>query len=121
MTLLQVAQRSSDLDRSIAFYGDVLGLSFITSFDPPGLAFFDLDGVRLLLEAGAPSAILYLTVDDIDGEFARLRDAGVEMVEEPHLVYRDDDGTFHWRGTEEWMCFFKDPDDNLLALVELRR
>ncbi|WP_206062270.1 VOC family protein [Nonomuraea basaltis] len=72
--LAQVAQHADDLDRATAFYRDVLGLRHIATYRPPGLAFFDLDGVRLLIERGAPSAVLYLTTHDIEADVARLRD-----------------------------------------------
>ena len=48
------------MDRAEAFYRDVFGLRWIARFDPPGLLFFDLGNVRLLLEDGAPPSLLYL-------------------------------------------------------------
>ena len=65
----QVAQRARDLDRAVGFYRDTLGASLLARFEPPGLAFFDLAGVRLLLEASASSSTLYFAVDDIDASF----------------------------------------------------
>jgi methylmalonyl-CoA/ethylmalonyl-CoA epimerase len=118
--LHQVAQRATDLDRSVAFYRDVLELRFIARFDPPGLALFDLGGTRLLLESGAPSAILYLRVADIDAAFAALQARGVGFDDVPHRIFEDPDGLFGPAGNEEWMAFFRDPDDNVLALVEQR-
>ncbi len=118
--LHQIAQRADDLDRAVVFYRDTLGLALIARFDPPGLAFFDLGNTRLLLEQGAPTAILYLEVDDIDASTRSLRAAGVDFVEEPHLIHRDDVGTFGPAGAEEWMTFFRDSEANLLALVERR-
>ena len=120
MRLLQIALHADDLDRAEAFYRDVLGLRFIARFDPPGLVFFDLDGTRLLLEGNASSTVLYLAVADIDEAVARLQSAGVELVAEPHRIHRDDDGTFGTAGTEEWMAFFRDSEQNLLAYVERR-
>jgi len=114
--LHQVAQRALDLDRSIEFYADALGLRLVGRYDPPGLAFFDLGDTRLLLEAGAPSSLLYFGVDDIERECARLRDRGVTFVDEPHLVFDDASGQFG-EPAEEWMVFFRDPDENLLALA----
>jgi methylmalonyl-CoA/ethylmalonyl-CoA epimerase len=117
----QVAQRTGDLDRAIAFYRDVLGLRFIAKFDPPGLAFFDFGNVRLLLERGeTPPSLLYLEVDDIDATTRTLQDAGVVFDDAPHLIHRDDDGQFGPAGTEEWMAFFRDSEGNLLGLVERR-
>ena len=118
--LHQVALHADDLDRAVTFYRDVLGLRSVARFDPPGLAFFDLGQVRLLLEHGAPSSLLYLLVDDIDAEFARLTAADVAFVGEPHLVHHDADGTFGAAGTGEWMAFFHDTEGNLVALVERR-
>ena len=63
--LRQVAQHVEDMDRAVAFYRDTVGLDLIARFDPPGLAFFDLGTSRLLLESGAPPALLYLGVDDV--------------------------------------------------------
>jgi methylmalonyl-CoA/ethylmalonyl-CoA epimerase len=118
--LHQVAQGVADLDRAVAFYRDVLQLPFIARFDPPGLAFFDLGSTRLLLERGASSALLYLAVDDIDATTTALAAAGVAFVDTPHLIHRDDAGQFGAPGREEWMTFFYDSEQNLLALAERR-
>ena len=118
--LHQVAQGVEDLDRAVAFYRDVLGLPFIARFDPPGLAFFDLGSTRLLLEAGAPTALLYLAVDDIEAKAAALTAAAVTFVDTPHLIHRDEEGQFGPPGNEEWMTFFHDSEQNLLALAERR-
>ena len=48
----QIAVPVSDVDRAIAFYRDVLGMRFLFKA-PPGLGFFDCNGVRLLLDAAA--------------------------------------------------------------------
>jgi methylmalonyl-CoA/ethylmalonyl-CoA epimerase len=118
--LTQVAQGVRDLDRAEAFYRDQLELPWIARFDPPGLVFFDLGGARLLLEAGDTSSILYFTVDDIEARYTSLEERGVTCTDAPHLIHRDDDGTFGTAGTEEWMAFFRDSEDNIVALVERR-
>jgi methylmalonyl-CoA/ethylmalonyl-CoA epimerase len=104
----------------VRFYRDRLGLPFIARFDPPGLAFFDLGNTRLLLEQGAPTALLYFEVDDIDAEVQTLASNGVEIVGEPHLVHRDVGGQFGPAGTEEWMASFHDSESNFVTLVERR-
>jgi methylmalonyl-CoA/ethylmalonyl-CoA epimerase len=121
--LRQVMLPAVDLDRAVAFYRDVVGLPVLAEFDPPGLAFFDLRGVRLLVERGAaPSAsVIYLAVDDVEAEVERLRSAGVTISGEPHLIHRDDDGVFGDRGVEEWMAFFADSEGNTVGLSERRR
>jgi methylmalonyl-CoA/ethylmalonyl-CoA epimerase len=120
MRLHQVSQRAVDLDRAVAFYRDVLGLRFIARFDPPGLLFFDLGNTRLLLDGGAPSVVLYLETDDVEASHRSLVAAGAAIVAEPHRIHRDDAGDFGPAGNEEWMVFFRDSEDNLLALVERR-
>jgi methylmalonyl-CoA/ethylmalonyl-CoA epimerase len=118
--LHQIAQHADDLDRAVAFYRDVLDFPLVARFDPPGLAFFDLGNVRLLVQASAPSAILYIEVPDITARRDGLVEQGVEFVDEPHMIYRDADGTFGPAGTEEWMTFFRDSEGNLVGLVERR-
>ena len=116
----QIAQRAEDLDRAVAFYRDPLGVPFIARFEPPGLAFFDLGNTRLILNRGAPSALLYFEVEDIEASSHSLAGRGVELVDEPHRIHRDDEGLFGPTGVEEWMVFFRDSEQNLLALVERR-
>jgi methylmalonyl-CoA/ethylmalonyl-CoA epimerase len=120
MGLVQIAQHADDLGRATAFYRDLLGAPPLATFDPPGLVFFDLGGVRLLLDQGAPSALLYLRVDDIGGTVERLRAAGVEVRGEPHVIFGHDDDTLGPAGTEEWMAFVVDSEGNLVGLVEQR-
>src|SRR5829696_7831375 len=99
--LMQVAQRAQDLDRAAAFYADVLGTAPVARFDPPGLLFFDLDGVRLLLDRAAPPALLYLRVDDARAFLDRLHERGVPIESEAHLIHTDTDGAFGETRTEE--------------------
>src|SRR3954451_13427277 len=113
MGLVQVAQHAEDLDRAAAFYTDLLGAPPVARFDPPGLVFFDLDGVRLLLEVGAPSALLYLRVDDVHAAVERLRTRGVVVASEPHVIFRHQDATLGPAGTDEWQAFVRDPEGNL--------
>jgi methylmalonyl-CoA/ethylmalonyl-CoA epimerase len=120
MELVQVAQRATDLDRAAAFYTDLLGTPPTARFDPPGLLFFDLDGTRLLLDVNAPSALLYLRVDDIEATVERLRGAGVPVESEPHVIFRHDDATLGPAGTDEWQAFVRDPEGNLVGLVSHR-
>lgn len=120
MALVQIAQRAEDLGRASTFYADLLGAEPLATFDPPGLVFFDLGGVRLLLDGGAPSALVYLGVDDIDATVERLRGAGVEVRSEPHVIFGHDDDTLGPAGTDEWMAFVVDSEGNLVGLVEQR-
>jgi methylmalonyl-CoA/ethylmalonyl-CoA epimerase len=109
----QIRVQVSDIDRAVTFYRDALRMPFIFQF--PGMAFFDLDGVRLMLVEpegrafGGESAIYY-GVDQIDAAVAALEGRGVTFDDRPHVVHRDD-------AHELWMAFFRDPDGNVLALM----
>ena len=111
----QIAVPVSDLERAIAFYRDVLGMRLLFRA-PPGLGFFDCNGVRLLLDAPAKansetfSSIIYYKVPDLQAAFETLSERGVNFEEEPQLVAKMPDH-------ELWMAFFRDPDSNLLALM----
>lgn len=118
--LVQVAQRAEDLERATRRYTDLLGRGPTASYDPPGLVFFDLDGTRLLLERRAPSAVVYLRVDDVDAEVERLRALGVVVSGEPHAIFRHEDDALGPAGTEEWQAFVQDSEGNSVGLVELR-
>jgi catechol 2,3-dioxygenase-like lactoylglutathione lyase family enzyme len=120
MRIVQIAQHADDLARATAFYTDLLGAAPVATYDPPGLVFFDLDGVRLLLDRGAPSGLHYLAVDDLDATVERLRSAGVAVEGEPHLIFGHDDDTLGPAGTDEWIAFVRDSEGNLVGLVEQR-
>ncbi|MDQ6737432.1 MAG: VOC family protein [Gemmatimonadota bacterium] len=110
----QIALVVSDVDRATAWYRDVLGLRFLFSA-PPGLAFFDCGGVRLMLASGesaAPgsSSVVYYKVEDINATHADLSARGADFEDSPHLITRMGD-------VELWMTFLRDPDANLLALM----
>ena len=111
----QIAVPVSDVERAIAFYRDILGMHFLFKA-PPGLGFFDCDGVRLLLDAAAEprfknhSSIIYYKVADLQAAYDTLTARGVEFEEKPNLVAKMPDH-------ELWMAFFRDPDSNLLALM----
>jgi len=119
--LTQVAQRVEDLDRAVAFYSHLLGAGPVAVFEPPGLAFFRLGSgagsVRLLLERGAPAAMLYLHVEDVHASVDRLRDEGVEVDSEPHIIFSHPDDALGPAGSDEWMGFVRDSEGNLVALV----
>ena len=109
----QIAVLVRDVERATAFYRDVLGLRFLFSA-PPGLAFFDCGGVRLMLgtpegESGGTST-LYYVVPDFRAAHETLRARGAAFVDEPHLVARMPDHDL-------WMCFFRDPDNHLWGLM----
>lgn len=132
----------SDLDRSIAFYRDTIGLPFLgrgtsdgsdmarlTGFDGARLEWAELDlGGGQLLELvryrspeGAPldqatnrpgSGHVGLSVEDLDAAYARLLTAGAAVRSEPVAIEEDGD----WHGVR---CLYAlDPDGVTIELVE---
>jgi len=118
--LVQIALHADDLTRAAVFYERLTGTPPRARFEPPGLLFFDLDGVRLLLDAGAPSSLVYLAVDSIDDAVSLVRDAGGTVESEPHVIFEHQDERLGPAGTAEWQAFFRDSEGNLVGLVEQR-
>jgi methylmalonyl-CoA/ethylmalonyl-CoA epimerase len=111
----QIAITAKDVERAAAFYQDVLGLKMLFKA-PPGLAFFECGGVRLMLqrpekpELDHPSSILYFAVPDIQAAYGRLKESGVQFEDQPHLIAR-------MPAHDLWMTAFRDSEGNLLALM----
>jgi methylmalonyl-CoA/ethylmalonyl-CoA epimerase len=112
-----VAQRATNLERAAAFYANLLGQQPAATFDPPGLVFFDLGGIRLLLDRAAPSALLYLTVEDVRESVESLRSRDIEVTTDPHVIFSHADDTLGPAGTDEWMAFITDSEGNTVGLV----
>jgi predicted enzyme related to lactoylglutathione lyase len=115
----QIAVTVSNVETAVGFYRDILGLEFL--FAPsPDLAFLRVGDVRLMLTtpqgAGAVGAnsILYFGVSDIERTHARLVGRGAESERLPTLAAAMPDHDL-------WIGFLKDPDGNLVGLLEERR
>ena len=110
----QIAVNVYDVDRATAFYRDTLGLPLL--FSASGMAFFDCGGVRLMLsppekpEFDHPGSVLYFTVSDIASAHRQMLGRVVHFEDAPHLIAR-------MPTHDLWMTFFRDPDQNLLALM----
>jgi len=111
----QIFVNVKDFDRAIAFYRDVLGMKFLFQA-PPNMAFFDCDGIRLMLgvadrpELDHPASIIYYKVDDIERVYEIFKARGVEFVVKPHLVAP-------MPTYDLWLADFRDSEGNLLALM----
>jgi catechol 2,3-dioxygenase-like lactoylglutathione lyase family enzyme len=109
----QILVPVSDVDRSVAFYQDVLGLPVLMRF--PGIAFMDAAGVRLYL-ATVPQAdfqgraTIYFWVEDVTEALAGLVSRGAVAREAPSIVWEAPDYDF-------WLAFVADPDGNNIGLI----
>lgn len=116
MKFRQIGLRISDLDRAVAFYSKLLESEVIARFDSPGFAFFDLDGVRLFLDVNAPKSAVYLEVSDVRKKIEELKNIGIKVVGEPHVVFPDPQGIFDNPGNE-WLAFIEDSEGNMVGLM----
>jgi methylmalonyl-CoA/ethylmalonyl-CoA epimerase len=117
MELFQVAQHVDDLPRARAFYERLLNGPPVGIFDSPSMVFFQAGPVRLLLQYGATSALIYLKVNDVHATIESLRADHVEIVTEPHIMFRHTDDRLGPAGTNEWLSFIRDSEGNLLGLL----
>ena len=115
----QIAVTVSDVETALRFYRDILGLTFLFSAGP-NLAFLDAGGVRLMLSTpqGAGSvghnSILYFKVSDVVAVHAALIERGAADERAPQLTARMPDH-------ELWIGEVRDPDGNLVGLMEEKR
>jgi predicted enzyme related to lactoylglutathione lyase len=120
MELVQVALHADDLDRAADFYTVLLETPPLARFDDAGLLFFDLDGVRLLLELNAPALLLYLRVDNVHDTLDRLEGLA-DVVSHPHAIFTHQDDILGPAGHEEWQAFITDSEGNTVGLVSFQR
>jgi predicted enzyme related to lactoylglutathione lyase len=115
----QIAITVSDVATALPFYRDVLGLTFL--FSPaPTLAFLAAGSVRIMLSTpqGAGTAghnsILYFIATDIVATHAAILQRGAKNERAPQLAAKMPDH-------ELWTGFVRDPDGNLIGLMEEKR
>ncbi|KMM36450.1 VOC family protein [Guptibacillus hwajinpoensis] len=102
------------MERAVQFYKEFLELQLL--FETNTMAFFNCDGLRLLLSVSEnetfanKSSIVYFEVDEIKTTYTRLQKNGVQFLSKPHVVAKMDD-------TETWMAFFQDSEQNTHAII----
>ena len=111
----RILVRPSDLDRSLRFYRDVLGLAVYREFGPadhPGVVFFLGQGLLEVsgqeADPAGHSVMIWIQVRNVGQEHARLAAAGVPVIREP--------ATEPWGLVEMWI---EDPDGIRIVLVEV--
>ena len=108
----------TDVERSVTFYRDVLGLPHLFTVLGRPMAFFDAGGVRLYLavpedERFHSRPVVYYRVEDLDAAYAEVTGRGAPSISSPHRVHSDS-------GSELWMAFVTDPDGTPVGLMEDR-
>jgi catechol 2,3-dioxygenase-like lactoylglutathione lyase family enzyme len=106
-----------DLERSLRFYGEILGFTIIYTTSRSALV--ELGRTRILLQQGsAPhpgrSDQPQLQVTDVQARYRDLRARGVEFPEPPRALTSGDD-------LELWLARLRDPDGHELELIEWRQ
>ena len=115
----QIAITVGDVARATAFYRDVLGLKFLFPAGP-NMAFLAAGAVRIMLTTpqGAGSvgknSILYFKVADIAAVHAAVVARGAEPASEPRMIAKMPD-------YELWMAAVRDPEGNVVELMEEKR
>lgn len=122
-----VGMSCRDLDASIAFYCDLLGLTLrLRKSQSNGgeVAFLDAGGGMLEISSShqpvarardvgpGESGMRHITLafEDIDAEYQRLMAAGVEFIEKPRAAFNVE--------MLRKVCFCRDPDGIIVELVE---
>lgn len=115
-SLGQVAIAVADVPTAIKFYRDVLGLTFLFSANE-NLAFLQAGDVRIMLSTpqghGEPgkNSTLYFRVTDIVEAHAAIVAKGATDERAPAMVAPMPDHDL-------WMGFVRDPENNLVGLME---
>jgi methylmalonyl-CoA/ethylmalonyl-CoA epimerase len=115
----QIAIIVGDVTKATAFYRDVLGLKFLFPAGP-NMAFLAAGGVRIMLTtpqgAGAvgKNSILYFKVTDIAAAHAAIVARGAEAASQPRMIAKMPEH-------ELWMAAVRDPEGNVIELMEEKR
>jgi methylmalonyl-CoA/ethylmalonyl-CoA epimerase len=115
----QIALAVSDMNTALPFYRDVLGLPFLFNAGP-NLAFLAAGSVRIMLTTpeGAytpgSNSVLYFKVTGLESTHQAVVARGAAPEQGPILTAKMPDH-------ELWMAFVRDPDSNLIGLMEEKR
>lgn len=110
----QIAIIAHDTPKMTEFYRDKLGMKFL--FNAGHMAFLMCGDVRIMLspaekpEFDHQASVLYFKVPNIQAAHQALAGRGVKFEDQPHLIAKLPDHDL-------WMCFFRDPENNIFGLM----
>lgn len=115
----QIAITVSDVSVALPFYRDVLGLNFL--FSPsPTLAFLSAGSIRIMLSTPQGAGViggnstLYFKVSNLSENFSAIVARGALSEREPQMAAKLPEH-------ELWIGFLRDPDGNLIGIMEEKR
>ena len=115
----QIAITVRDVAIALPFYRDVLGLNYL--FSPsPNLAFLSAGSIRIMLSTpqgsgtAGENSTLYFKVNDLSKAFSAIVERGAFCERVPQLTAKLPDH-------ELWIGFLRDPDGNLIGVMEEKR
>ena len=124
MRILHTCLNVSDLDRSIKFYTENLGLKFVSRREikqnNAEIAFLKDEGCGAIeltnwrdkktLTEGDNFDHIAFGVDEVEATIKQLREKGVTIAMEPYSL----------QGSSSKIAFIKDPDGNWLELIQMK-
>ena len=115
----QLAITVKDVVDALRFYRDILGLEFLFAPDD-GLAFLHCGATRIMLSTprGAgeigKNSIPYFNTENIEAFYDGVVAAGATAEQKPQLTAQMPDHDL-------WIGFLRDPDSNLIGIMEEKR
>lgn len=115
MKVSHIILRVSDMDRSVAFYRDRVGIPVLSA--SPAFTFLDAGSIKLALNAtgtdqDSDSSLteIVVEVDDVAARYAAMAERGVPFEVEPREVMRAEDSVLV-------AAHFRDPDGHLMSIT----
>ena len=114
MRVAHVILRCQDIEQSIAFYRDRIGLDLVS--ESPGFAFFDAGSISVALNANPNEPVdetsteIVLEVEDVKAGYREMTRRGIDFEVELRPVMEQDGRTLQ-------AAHFRDPDGHIWSIT----